>query len=160
MAEAKTNFNPRSPRGLRRRGKEYQACRQGISIHAAQEGCDVIQSAIVWRGTISIHAAQEGCDSKNEMAITSGCDFNPRSPRGLRLIVIVAKAKIYLFQSTQPKRAATYTGNSCECRLIDFNPRSPRGLRRTTGAASAISVAISIHAAQEGCDLILSTLKK
>ena len=57
---------------------------------------------------ISIHAAQEGCD---EPPYCKMCGQK-------------------LFQSTQPKRAATpHTGwNSCNSDY--FNPRSPRGLRR------------------------------
>ena len=34
---------------------------------------------------ISIHAAQEGCDGYAFGAGGGGGDFNPRSPRGLRL---------------------------------------------------------------------------
>ena len=34
-----------------------------ISIHAAQEGCDVMTTYIDPAVVISIHAAQEGCDS-------------------------------------------------------------------------------------------------
>ena len=78
-----------------------------ISIHAAQEGCDLIMTAERARHLISIHAAQEGCDVDEDLkfyrdmaisihAAQEGCDprllpvsvfnvyFNPRSPRGLR----------------------------------------------------------------------------
>ena len=33
---------------------------------------------------ISIHAAQEGCDIERAKIVLAGDDFNPRSPRGLR----------------------------------------------------------------------------
>ena len=57
------------------------------------------------------------------------CYFNPRSPRGLRPAALRQTVLYVIFQSTQPKRAAT--GQSY---------------------AAAMAQAISIHAAQEGCD--------
>ena len=55
--------------------------------------------------------------------------FNPRSPRGLRPDILAAISCGFLFQSTQPKRAATVTKDSFDANMW-----------------------ISIHAAQEGCD--------
>ena len=170
-------FNPRSPRGLRpdkprftvslnylfqstqpKRAATYKQLDtirgNAISIHAAQEGCDIIGGVSVsdgslfqstqpkraatigvradydWKEKISIHAAQEGCDIQQKQG--SGCyeNFNPRSPRGLRLQLLYRNYDFYRFQSTQPKRAAT-------------------GTSRLLGGLAAIS----IHAAQEGCDL-------
>ena len=79
------HFNPRSPRGLRRvitgaaagssqfqstqpkraatgRRSKRKCCKETISIHAAQEGCDTSRPGLSGAGKISIHAAQEGCD--------------------------------------------------------------------------------------------------
>ena len=79
-----------------------------ISIHAAQEGCDCFLRQICYHILISIHAAQEGCDIK----------------------CWKAACVLILFQSTQPKRAATLQ----DVTLFDDE------------------FIISIHAAQEGCD--------
>ena len=124
---------------------------------------------------ISIHAAQEGCDNnclhQNRHLLKY---FNPRSPRGLRLNIIIYRTAREQFQSTQPKRAATVDYNEitryvdisihaaqegCDQaiwlaaqELIYFNPRSPRGLRLVPPEHFEIFTAISIHAAQEGCD--------
>ena len=38
-----------------------------ISIHAAQEGCDLSIDDITFLEVISIHAAQEGCDEEQEL---------------------------------------------------------------------------------------------
>ena len=105
----------------------------GISIHAAQEGCDNESYAIgpAWYA-ISIHAAQEGCD----------VIFPDRKPRQ-RISIHAAQegcdiiGHIYFknnsaFQSTQPKRAATISGSRCHRNGRYFNPRSPRGLRPNT----------------------------
>ena len=82
------DFNPRSPRGLRPKSKDIGSIEPGISIHAAQEGCDLIslilmlslrkfqstqpkraatveEAKVAIKQAISIHAAQEGCDIDN-----------------------------------------------------------------------------------------------
>ena len=60
---AGSDFNPRSPRGLRLAGGDTSKDSIIISIHAAQEGCDKwYQLWILKDFFISIHAAQEGCD--------------------------------------------------------------------------------------------------
>ena len=103
-------FNPRSPRGLRPSAYAGGVIDFGISIHAAQEGCDECEYYNTGTSlSISIHAAQEGCD----------CLFKPQCKR------------TSVFQSTQPKRAATLTNWF----VVFFAD-------------------ISIHAAQEGCDKV------
>ena len=57
-------------------------------------------------------------------------DFNPRSPRGERLIHLLPSCVRILFQSTLPARGATI------CCLV-----------------ASLSVSISIHAPREGSDL-------
>ncbi len=147
---------------------------------------------------ISIHAAQEGCDPRQIFLMLSAANFNPRSPRGLRLSRFCGtpKSLLLVFQSTQPKRAATRSSMLADGRSKNFNPRSPRGLRlfpslfvifilyfnprsprglrrmvliiihplikfQSTQPKRAATAwqkerkflqAISIHAAQEGCD--------
>ena len=125
--------------------------------------------------SISIHAAQEGCD----LQIYPGLHrrriyFNPRSPRGLRFTSYDKEIENTIFQSTQPKRAATTLCRTDCTEGMNFNPRSPRGLRRraminlasekqfqstqpkraATAQDSFVTSydKISIHAAQEGCD--------
>ena len=78
------NFNPRSPRGLRRQLSIIMLILLVISIHAAQEGCDKWALANAYAYVISIHAAQEGCDPQDEKlravmtisihAAQEGCD--------------------------------------------------------------------------------------
>ena len=126
-----------------------------ISIHAAQEGCDVAEQVgneplynfnprsprglrqdKIKNGTsrkgISIHAAQEGCDRLFQPLRTHLNNFNPRSPRGLRQFGLLNLLNQKEFQSTQPKRAAT-----------------------KIAAFKTARDSISIHAAQEGCDIVL-----
>ena len=82
-----------------------EACQ--ISIHAAQEGCDRVFNHGAFFLFISIHAAQEGCDTLSSVFCRACHHFNPRSPRGLRLLKALLLTGMVQFQSTQPKRAAT-----------------------------------------------------
>ena len=124
------NFNPRTPRGVRRRywsesvssflfqsthpargaTEDYETAkaRVDISIHAPREGCDLPRdSPVELLEPISIHAPREGCD------------------QAMLDLIIEAKR----FQSTHPARGATH------------------GLLR-----SLVQISISIHAPREGCD--------
>ena len=51
-----------------------------ISIHAAREGGDYIDSALRHLMKISIHAAREGGDEKDPRGCYPRLDFNPRRP--------------------------------------------------------------------------------
>ena len=106
-------------------------CRTDISIHAAQEGCDGISYKLLHHlNAISIHAAQEGCDQK-------------------QLAVLPVR---YLFQSTQPKRAATCTVQYVHKKAGISIHAAQEGCDTRPLTCCTYSRIISIHAAQEGCD--------
>ena len=103
--------------------------------------------------TISIHAAQEGCDVKAFRNIILCSDFNPRSPRGLRPETERRKRnRIPDFNPRSPR--GLRRNGRCKRNLpcSYFNPRSPRGLRHCLPPLVYFFKVISIHAAQEGCD--------
>ena len=79
------NFNPRTPRGVRRLYVFACTTSRTISIHAPREGCDVFS---VIPEAITAH-------------------FNPRTPRGVRLLSFKKIFFPMLFQSTHPARGAT-----------------------------------------------------
>ena len=79
------HFNPRSPHGERRFGKEL---------------------LINWL-VISIHAPRTGSDSETLAAEYNPIDFNPRSPHGERPRVGIPSCNVDKFQSTLPARGAT-----------------------------------------------------
>ena len=125
------NFNPRSPRGLRLKEQFPECFEGGISIHAAQEGCDTYLPGRVCyfihfnpRSPRGLRHFMPGLQKQ------AASNFNPRSPRGLRQcrrsLFEVLRVK---FQSTQPKRAATHAPFQKVRQPAHFNPRSPRGLR-------------------------------
>ena len=78
---------------------------------------------------ISIHAPREGGDGSRSAGRAARTDFNPRPPRGERLVSVGGFQHPFLFQSTPPARGAT-----------------------STFMAFSTSAMISIHAPREGGD--------
>ena len=102
-----SNFNPRTPRGVRRLSVPTKQQRQDFNPRTPR-GVRLIVTEHAWKeGSISIHAPREGCDLWRALYRTDGSDFNPRTPRGVR-----------------PTPCMKY--------LLPryFNPRTPRGVRR------------------------------
>ena len=171
-----SNFNPRTPCGVRR--GEYK-----------QE---------MYVALISIHAPRVGCDMASGQSRSSSSNFNPRTPCGVRHGVHFNRSlDLELFQSTHPVWGATTTSGLARSFLIisihaprvgcdqsqvggrgrmgDFNPRTPCGVRRpvfyrhnsgwkfqsthpvwgaTPGSPGGFPApGISIHAPRVGCDV-------
>ena len=56
-------------------------------------------------------------------------NFNPRTPRGVRLFPLLYFQTQLKFQSTHPARGATTYPRNTPFSKRDFNPRTPRGVR-------------------------------
>ena len=126
---------------------------------------------------ISIHAPREGCDLGG---FTKGLvcgNFNPRTPRGVRLgpgaIVRPGSLDISIHA---PREGCDSSPSSVDrwneisihapregCDRIsvfllggftNFNPRTPRGVRPSYCCQFQAYQCISIHAPREGCDLV------
>ena len=100
--------------------------------------------------------------------------FNPRAPRGARLVAEFFRNLLGLFQSTCPARGTTRCWRSIRCagrfqstcpargttllhlfprqETGDFNPRAPRGARPAFMNLVFKRVSISIHVPREGHD--------
>ena len=126
-----TDFNPRTPRGVRQGRRGRRRGYRLISIHAPREGCDTpeqrqiarwieFQSTHPARGAteaecgrllmsllISIHAPREGYDGFGTGDVFGWRYFNPRTPRGVRLSMERYTYQDGGFQSTHPARGAT-----------------------------------------------------
>ena len=156
MLKAKNiaNFNPRAPRGARR------------NIFLPICNMSQFQSTCPARGTtttkcsrqrislISIHVPREGHDVIYFCRFVICHNFNPRAPRGARLLPLkMFRRRSQRFQSTCPARGTTTLWHSrliryrpfqstCPARgtthrhLVlhgkdcHFNPRAPRGARQ------------------------------
>ena len=125
-----------------------------ISIHVPREGHDVdTAKRRVELVAISIHVPREGhdrkiiCDVRQRYRFQSTCpargttlsfapglsfsaDFNPRAPRGARLLA-----------------------RSYDVTFLNFNPRAPRGARLFYFILSYNKFNISIHVPREGHDI-------
>ena len=122
--------------------------RCSISIHAAREGGDAIESSSTCLTQISIHAAREGGDCKCRRrfcplgisihAAREGGDGISRVFRRPRHPISIHAAReggdqtsevdaLYnrLFQSTPPVKAATFFPCRRGLCMCDFNPRRP-----------------------------------
>ena len=193
------DFNPRTPRGVRRSVMRSSICSNSISIHAPREGCDtgrpmagassrLFQSTHPARGATltaaatsstgssfqSTHPAR-GATTQYPKIARRKFYFNPRTPRGVRLLIGVYSLGLrsisihapregcdvswyttnslkHQFQSTHPARGATLSSPHRPFSHRDFNPRTPRGVRPVCRSIWEVGKKISIHAPREGCD--------
>ena len=154
LATPQNDFNPRPPRGGRRKTVLHGIRINLISIHAPREGGDDSGIGPLDKRLISIHAPREGGDLVVNTVDSLKRDFNPRPPRGGRLPVVLHLLRyghfnprpprggrpqlvytvttLLQFQSTPPARGATAAGQSLRRCIFNFNPRPPRGGRLRT----------------------------
>ena len=147
----KTDFNPRTPQGVRQFLRDKGSFGDGFQSTHPARGATATTRARRRRRRISIHAPRKGCDAVPRGLRGKTGDFNPRTPQGVRLIA----------------------GDEL-AREIDFNPRTPQGVRHSPPRAASCSPAfqsthpargatfergvrrarraISIHAPRKGCD--------
>ena len=130
-------------------------CPGSISIHAPREGCD--GSAPTGRprpAPISIHAPREGCDSSWLLSRASFIPyFNPRTPRGVRLLGGVDHLMEDLISIHAPREGCDHR------RRLRLRPQAAISIHAPRegcdGICEFLGVAwrdISIHAPREGCD--------
>ena len=101
---------------------------------------------------ISIHAPLTGCDLMPTYNLPVRCDFNPRTPYGMRPFISFLVFILRVFQSTHPLRDATFHVFIYDLRHVNFNPRTPYGMRQSTSFYQSQVLIISIHAPLTGCD--------
>ena len=124
------DFNPRPPRGGRPGHRPSVDENQQISIHALREEGDLFRRAQSVCVRISIHALREEGDRVSVRGCSPQRDFNPRPPRGGRLMGPSESINRALFQSTPSARRATTGWGRASTSRSNFNPRPPRGERR------------------------------
>ena len=147
------HFNPRTPRGVRRDHLEALTC-SGVfqSTHPARGAtCTTLQAFC--KASISIHAPREGCDIGHLLRERDIADFNPRTPRGVRRMMVIFNSPLISISIHAPREGCDH--GCMAARLTDkqnFNPRTPRGVRHDDWVLAVGINLISIHAPREGCD--------
>ena len=129
LPPAVRHFNPRPPRGGRRRQIPPPRQSTDFNPRPPRGGRRQIKKEGSRTAAISIHAPREGGDRSPAHPDGQKRDFNPRPPRGGRRRHICSAMSYSRFQSTPPARGAT-----------------------TTRPVSDIARRISIHAPREGGD--------
>ena len=89
---------------------------------------------------ISIHAARVGCDCVDQYICSSLTVFQSTQPKRAATSSYPKSLGFVIFQSTQPKRAATRKRFANCAYRRHFNPRSPRGLRPSAGNGAFASL--------------------
>ena len=147
-----TNFNPRAPRGARRRWRLVLYKLQYFNPRAprgARQRCSPC-GVLCW--LISIHAPREGRDLPQPQLFGLYHHFNPRAPRGARPLTHIRRQRMQRFQSTRPARGATAVRKAVRfLKTIFQSTRPARGATKRI-AEPIHNVSISIHAPREGRD--------
>ena len=158
-------------------GKEFEPItyKDFISIHAPRAGCDIWLLGILERRWISIHAPRAGCDHTSLIGRHSLCNFNPRTPCGVRRQPSIGSVSwadyfnprtpcgVRLLSQTPlvygvlisihaPRAGCDWRTSSPQPKRLYFNPRTPCGVRHIGPASRMGFVDISIHAPRAGCD--------
>ena len=102
------NFNPRTPRGVRRGDMAARLTdRRNFNPRPPRGVRPPPRPAEGGIALISIHAPREGCDVDIDPQGNPIKDFNPRTPRGVRPTPWSILPRAGEFQSTHPARGAT-----------------------------------------------------
>ena len=128
-------------------------CSTSVSIHAPRAGCDLRICPLHRPVVVSIHVPRVGCDILDTDKILPRRRFNPRTPGGVRPLILFAVVIEQLFQSTHPGRGATTISHVTSKQHRSFNPRTPGGVRRTSFEDTWKLTDVSIHAPRAGCDI-------
>ena len=103
-----SNFNPRTPYGMRHVCAIFVVLQSYISIHAPLTGCDDENSKQIYPTTyISIHAPLTGCDEDSKEFRRFLEEFQSTHPLRDATLSTISLTFSSKFQSTHPLRDAT-----------------------------------------------------
>ena len=171
----RTDFNPRTPCGVRHFWSIVRSISLTISIHAPLAGCDVRRTLCLYlkdspfqsthplrgatgshalfvqQGRISIHAPLAGCDVVCSLLEVVSLRFQSTRPLRGATFLVPTTMHFVRFQSTHPLRGATYF---CICRdfLRGISIHAPLAGRDGRLRVDRLRDLISIHAPLAGRD--------
>ena len=123
-------FNPRSPRGERRRSPTNRTTVADFNPRSPRGERRKYYKLFDSYSRISIHAPREGSDNCIPCFSLVNLQFQSTLPARGATAYIRHRIRRKIFQSTLPARGATTIDQSSNTRHSNFNPRSPRGERR------------------------------
>ena len=172
----RTNFNPRTPCGVRLLALVLLMCSSGFQSTHPLRGATIYKSYGVLAHEFQSTHPMRGATRQSSGSVQPQPNFNPRTPCGVRLGRFDWTNHTRVFQSTHPLRGATPvfspathprgisihappagcdgdTTSSC-LSLISFQSTHP--LRGATNIPVVLgySLNISIHAPPAGCDVV------
>ena len=128
----RTNFNPRAPRGARPLLPQppHTAKIRFQSTRPARGATNNRWVSDLRRGFQSTRPAR-GATELSDFLCQRQRNFNPRAPRGARLILFAVLLVFGLFQSTRPARGATAKVNKFLCTFLQKRHGFQISLRKT-----------------------------
>ena len=104
---------------------------------------------------VSIHAPHTGCDLLFFIVSTCSSSFNPRTPHGVRLPLILCISLLLLVSIHAPHTGCDVTQPSKPNRRLFQSTHPTRGATRFC-VGPRTQICVSIHAPHTGCDHITS----
>ena len=149
-------FQSTQPKRAATRHRALNACTMSFQSTQPKRAATKYSRENVYSYEISIHAAQEGCDNRTQARKCKSLLFQSTQPKRAATCFHKPISVSSKFQSTQPKRAATELGKPVEVVIYPFQSTQPKRAATVDRLVPAVLAlfAISIHAAQEGCDSI------
>ena len=156
--DCRRDFNPRPPRGERHPYKDSSIHTYLFQSTPSARRATVDAFGFSCGHVISIHALREEGDYLTPCTECVSQYFNPRPPRGGRLLTYaLIGSALMVFQSTPSARRATSVLPRCPRFRLYFNPRPPRGGRLRSQICYRPTLTISIHALREEGDSFFFT---
>ena len=124
-----THFNPRSPNGLRQPRRTVKA--RHFKFQSTQPKRAATVNVLIPMKNVTFQSTQPewAATYLNRPAEKALCDFNPRSPSGLRLCFLTLRV-CNVNISIHAARVGCDSRNITQVEVkTNFNPRSPNGLR-------------------------------
>ena len=148
-----TDFNPRTPCGVRPGPQTAGDAAPPISIHAPRVGCDACRASA--RVVVSNFNPRTPCGVRHPLAgAVKGQhgDFNPRTPCGVRLPGPGGGQSGQKISIHAPRVGCDWRSSTAAAMVHYFNPRTPCGVRPHLPKDLLGQQSISIHAPRVGCD--------
>ena len=123
------SFNPRAPRGARPGPRPGRKHLRGFQSARPARGATAWTGRVYKVANVSIRAPREGRDNRRHDFFPLPSRFNPRAPRGARLVVHKVCDRPFAVSIRAPREGRDSVPSLAPSLYACFNPRAPRGAR-------------------------------